>query len=208
MLFLPPNIKVNIMVPPAKEYERVFQLIDSRLPRDLYFIVSFSHTTTAAILTDKDGNRDTDWSQQELDQLSFMNHTDRSFTPCKLGIIKTATFLSVEDASVGYNYMIWGIAGIDREYYYIEFDEDLEDIENLLALRKVIRDQDPGHISKAIQNIQDTFTELYGEKLELYQKYTDLIATFTKIDYDDITRIHKANLDSATKERELRAIKS
>lgn len=54
-LTLPPNINVSIL----KNYQRVFQYVDSRLPRDLYYVVSFSRmmVNTAAILTDKQGNQ-------------------------------------------------------------------------------------------------------------------------------------------------------
>lgn len=181
-LTLPPQIRVSIL----RNYQRVFQFIDSRLPRDLYYIVSFSQmlVNTAAILSDSRGNQyQHGWCESDLDKVKTLglfkdmsiHYKDDTDTDI------SRVFLYDVDMSVDYDYINWMIAGNPYASYagYTTDNHEMED--KLLTLKNKLELTDSDSL--------DTFHELFDSELSIYLKYIDLTKTCEILLLEDIHRL-------------------
>lgn len=178
VLRLPPSIKVRI----CKNYKRVFQLIDPRLPRVLHYIVSFGRlgiANTAAILTTRNGCHQHDWSNEDLKKLEALRniqiHNDNR------------VFLYDIDRSVDYDYINWKLAGEPYVKHAFQTERTHSTEENLLELRSVLETE--GSVPAL-----DTFNRLFSEQLTEYKEYLKLVQTCDVLTVDDIHQCREPEL--------------
>jgi hypothetical protein len=184
-LTLPPQIRVQIL----KGYRRVFQYVDSRLPRDLYYVVSFSRmiVNTAAILSDNRGNQyKHGWTKDDLDKLKELGLFEHIFPINDISRI----FLYDVDSSVDYDYINWKLAG-GKYASLAAYTDDDHDMEEKLLILKNKLELSIGNGCTDSCEILDTFNELFDSQLTLYQQYLDLVKTCKVLLLEDITRLQE-----------------
>lgn len=188
-LTLPPKINVSIL----KGYQRVFQYLDPRLPRDLYYVVSFSRmmVNTAAILSDKQGNQwKHGWTKNDLDQLKELA-LFRGMTPVDDELGSGRIFLYDIDRNVDYDHINWELAGGEYALLAAYTDDDHDMEEKLLTLKSKL-ELSIGNGCTDSCEILDTFNELFDSELTTYLKYLDLVKTCNVLLNEDIGRLQEA----------------